>query len=169
VRKGACEAFACHTRPLTSTLTSGTTYDQITRQTAFAAAEAVASQMPGAPMCFISAAEAGWTSDPFILPDFLKNYLVAKRAVEARLQEMGDRGQLRPIVMRPSLIWSPSRVASLPAVAAFALGNALGIPGIDKPVLVDTLARAVVHSLRTPGVSGIKGFNEMEELAAQLK
>jgi nucleoside-diphosphate-sugar epimerase len=93
------------------------TYDNITRKTALlliAALNARAMQrrllgQGRIPMAFVSCAEAGWPDVKFgpqveqASPDWLQRYLVAKRAVEAELSK--STSNVRPIVMRPSLIW----------------------------------------------------------------
>jgi len=156
----------------------GTTFDMLTRQTAFAASSAWvecgcrAGPSPP-PFVFVSAAEAGWTDlwgkDPAITPTFLKNYLKAKRAVENKLiNEYGANKQLRPIIMRPSLIYSMERYASLPAVGAFFLGNFIGIPGVDRPVLVTVLVSAILNAIENPDIEGIQNSVKMETLAAKL-
>lgn len=44
------------------------------------------------PFVFVSAAEAGWQEDPPFTPGFLRDYLIAKRAVERKLLDMGAAG-----------------------------------------------------------------------------
>jgi nucleoside-diphosphate-sugar epimerase len=154
----------------------GASYDLVTRQSAHQAAAAAAElceRLPGGgppAFGFVSAAEAGWS---FRAPvDWLERYLIAKRAVEAQLLDVygveGARTQasLRPIILRPSLIWSQSRPGSLPAVAAFWATNAMGVPFVDKPVHVDTLARAAVSCLGDERARGVLTYREMEERAA---
>ena len=61
--------------------TPGSTYDQVTRQTALAAASAFAEHAKDrapCPFVFVSAAEAGWDPDPPFVPPFLTDYLIAK-------------------------------------------------------------------------------------------
>jgi hypothetical protein len=53
----------------------------------------------------------------------------------------------------------------LPAVFFFVLGNAIGIPFVDRPVTVDTLARAAVTALSDGKTSGCLDYREMERLA----
>eukprot|EP00192_Tetraselmis_astigmatica_P013955 CAMPEP_0117664794 /NCGR_PEP_ID=MMETSP0804-20121206/9431_1 /TAXON_ID=1074897 /ORGANISM="Tetraselmis astigmatica, Strain CCMP880" /LENGTH=312 /DNA_ID=CAMNT_0005472093 /DNA_START=607 /DNA_END=1545 /DNA_ORIENTATION=+ len=154
---------------------TGTTYDQLTRETALRAAEAWMTanreQQTAFPFVFVSAAEAGWTEslggDPLFTPDFLQRYLKAKRDVEKALLEYATEGALRPVILRPSLVFSKERLPSLPAVGAFYIGHAIGLPGIDRPVLVSTLAAAAVAALKDDSVYGVQGFQEMEELAAR--
>eukprot|EP00854_Cymbomonas_tetramitiformis_P003816 gene3815-4769_t len=150
----------------------GSTYDQVTRQTAFAAvsafAEASTSMPSPPPFVFVSAAEAGWSWKAPVA--WLEEYLIAKRAVEAELLDNGAKGALRPIILRPSLVWTPERAPSIPPVAAFYLGNLLGIPGVDRPVMVDVLAGAALQAIsllilsvlkngcRTPKLKGFKIF-----------
>ena len=162
------------------------TYDKVTRVTAFNAADAAAQCVeggtrvkaaPGAaargddavasspppPFVFVSAAEARWDfRAPF---DWLEEYLVAKRAVEARLATLNGEQKLRASWLRPSLVYTFEKPAALPAVFFFALGNAIGIPFVDRPVTVDTLARAAVRALSDGKTSGCLDYREMERLA----
>ena len=108
---------------------SSSTYDAITRTTAFNVIDSVEKKQSrnlnvqldkfikgdsgGAkfPLCFVSAAEAGWPEVPFgetvdgLAPRWLNRYLVAKRAVESRLGESSEKGWIREVIYRPSLIW----------------------------------------------------------------
>ena len=162
------------------------TYDKVTRVTAFNAADAAArcveggtrvkaasdaaargddavASSPPPPFVFVSAAEARWDfRAPF---DWLEEYLVAKRAVEARLATLNEEGKLRASWLRPSLVYTFEKPAALPAVFFFVLGNALGIPFVDRPVTVDTLARAAVRALADGKTSGCLDYREMERLA----
>jgi len=155
---------------------SGSTYDAITRLTAFNAIEAASdhakanSDIQPFPLCFTSAAEAGWPNmgggsfiENNLAPEFLKRYLAAKRAVEERLLE--SEPLLRPIIFRPSLIYTMDKPASFPAVGAFFLGNRLGLPFVDAPVTVQALANAMVRSISTPNVKGILRYKEIYEMS----
>ena len=150
----------------------GASYDLVTRRSALAAASAAAelcTSTDGGPPAFgfVSAAEAGWN---FRAPvDWLERYLIAKRAVERELLASGEAGRLRPIILRPSLVWSADRPGSLPSVAAFYAANALGLPFVDRPVNVDTLAGAAVNALGDPKASGIFRYPEMEEWAQKRR
>ena len=122
----------------------------------------VASSSPP-PFVFVSAAEARWD---FRAPvGWLEEYLVAKRAVESRLATLNEKRKLRASWLRPSLVYTFEKPAALPAVFAFALGNAVGIPFVDRPVTVDTLARAAVRALSDGKTSGCLDYREMERLA----
>ena len=99
-----------------------------------------------------------------LLPAPPPRYLKAKREVESQLLEYGTQGALRPVILRPSLVYTPDRLPSLPAVAAFALGNAIGLPGIDRPVQVQTVARSAVAALQDASISGILDYKRMESL-----
>ena len=152
------------------------TYDRVTRVTACNAADAavqcvsidaaaggVDADPPPPPFVFVSAAEARWDfAAPF---DWLEEYLVAKRAVESRLTTLNEENKLRASWLRPSLVYTFEKPAALPAVFAFVLGNALGIPFVDRPVTVDTLARAAVRALADGKTSGCLDYREMERLA----
>lgn len=98
-----------------STPDDTSTYDRITRQTGFNLINAIKGKlkMPFSaptPMMFVSAAEAGWPDVSLgeavenVAPAWLKEYLVAKRAVEAELRQSED--VIRAAIFRPSLIWS---------------------------------------------------------------
>ena len=166
------------------------TYDKVTRVTAFNAADAAArcveggtrvkaasdaaargddavASSPPPPFVFVSAAEARWDfRAPF---DWLEEYLVAKRAVEARLATLNEEGKLRASWLRPSLVYTFEKPAALPAVFLFVLGNAIGIPFVDRPVTVDTLARAAVRALADGKTSGCLDYREMERLANESR
>jgi nucleoside-diphosphate-sugar epimerase len=151
----------------------GSTYDTITRLTAFNAIDAAikygtTNNISSLPFCFTSAAEAGWPEVTggkeieMIMPDFIHRYMVAKRAVEAKL--LSSQPALRPIVVRPSLIFSWDKVASLPAVAAFTVFNSIGLPFVDRPVTVDTLALAIVRSMGDESVVGVQRYPQIDLL-----
>jgi len=151
-------------------------YDDITRKTAFNAIEAAESYAQSAgleslPFVFTSAAEAGWpemTGGSFVesnlAPEWLRRYLVAKRAVESRL--MDNQTLLRPVMFRPSLIYSLDRIASLPPVGAFFIGNKIGLPFVDRPVTVQALSAAVIKSLSQTDVRGVQRFMQIDELSS---
>ncbi|CAM9399741.1 unnamed protein product [Ascophyllum nodosum] len=152
----------------------GTTYDKITRQTAFAAAAALddlaAQGGPQRPFVFISAAEAKWSFDGVFAETpvaWLHDYLVAKRAAEDEL--LNNKPSLRGIVLRPSLVWTMTRPGALLPVAAFQIGSRLGLPFIDRPVNVETLASAAVAGLMDDNVRGVQDWKKMEELSSKYK
>ena len=152
-----------------STPDEGSTYDRVTRVTAFNLIEMLSQQSrplsaKPTPFLFVSAAEAAWT---FRAPvDFLERYLVAKRAVERRLQETKS---IRHTILRPSLVYTASRPAAFLSVVPFFVGNAVGLPFVDKPVTVDVLSAAAVVALEQDGVSGFCGFREIELLARKFE
>lgn len=163
------------------------TYDTVTRLTAFYAIDACVEynnkRMAPMPFCFVSAAEAGWPEVPggtrierFLAPSWLKRYLAAKRAVETKLfAAAADNNKIRPIVFRPSLIYSMDRLSSpqnLVPVGAFFVGNKIGLPFVDRPVTVQALACAIVRSMDNNNngdngavVSGVQRFKEIDELS----
>jgi len=149
------------------------TYDTITRLTAFnaidIATEYVSSNnLDDFVFCFTSAAEAGWPNVPGgdfvegILPDFMKRYLVAKRAVEAKLDDASSI--IRPIIVRPSLIYSMDRPESFFSVSAFFAGNIIGLPFIDKPVTVQALASTMIKAIKEKSVSGVLCYPDIERM-----
>jgi nucleoside-diphosphate-sugar epimerase len=148
------------------------TYDKITRQTAFNAVDAIINQKqvhPDAaervPFVFVSAAEAAWT---FKAPvDFLQRYLVAKREVEHKLME--SSAELRPVIMRPSLIWSWTKPEKVFATIPFFVGSAIGLPFVDRPVQVEALTDAILRAVESEDEQGVQNFKEIERLAAERK
>lgn len=153
------------------------TYDTVTRKTAFNVINAVREKfrLPFSrptPVMFVSAAEAGWpdvTLGPQVenvAPAWLKEYLVAKRAVEAEISSSPD--QIRPVIFRPSLIWSWTKFDVLPVIPVFNLASAVGVPFVDKTVTVTTLARAIIAGLEDDSLSGVQRFGEMEKLEKRL-
>merc|ERR1712039_538502 len=124
------------------------------------------------PILFVSAAEAGWPDvalGPQVetaAPEWLKQYLVAKRAVEAEIQSSPDL--IRSVIFRPSLIWSWTKFDVLPVIPIFNLLSFLGLPFVDKTVTVNTLAKSIIAGLEDAGTSGVQRFTEMEELEKQV-
>mmetsp|Transcript_10643 Transcript_10643/g.15661 ORF Transcript_10643/g.15661 Transcript_10643/m.15661 type:complete len:285 (+) Transcript_10643:167-1021(+) len=155
------------------------TYDNITRQTMFNIINSIEKKAKNplnmmkkekTPLAFVSCAEAGWPDVPFgdvvdnIAPAWLKSYLKAKRAVEGRL---GSSSAIRPVVMRPSLIWSWDKLDVLPIIPVFNLASAIGIPFVDKTVRVECLADAIVEGIKDNSVTGVQRYMDMEKLAAR--
>jgi len=156
--------------------TEESTYDNITRKTALMVISALKSRfsLPGAapvPMAFVSCAEAGWPDVPLgeqveaVSPEWLQRYLAAKRAVES---EIVSSDKIRPIVMRPSLIWDWKKFDVLPVIPVFNLASAVGVPFIDKTVRVETIGKAIVAGLLDTQVKGVQRFPEMETLATRI-
>lgn len=157
-------------------------YDSITRISAFNAIDAAMEyatenssttiQKNGRfPFVFTSAAEAGWPDvaggkqvEQFLAPDWLRRYLAAKRAVEEKLTSSDTTKILRPVIVRPSLIYSLDRPASYLPVGAFFVGNRLGLPFVDRPVTVQSLANAVVRSLSRGNVEGVLRYPDIDTL-----
>ena len=155
------------------------TYDNITRQTMFNILDAIESPAnrylkkggSKTPLAFVSCAEAGWPDVQFgtvveekLAPEWLKKYLVAKRAVETRL---ATSTAVRPVIVRPSLIWSWDKLDVLPIIPVFNIANAVGVPFVDKTVRVETLADAIVAGLEDESVSGVQRYMNMEALASR--
>ena len=154
------------------------TYDNITRKTMFNVLDAIEKKArnplnmmkkENTPLAFVSCAESGWPDVQFgdfveekLAPEWLKKYLIAKRAVEARLT---SSSAVRPVIVRPSLIWSWDKLDVLPIIPIFNIASALGVPFVDKTVRVETLADAIVAGLEDDRIVGVQRFAEMEELA----
>lgn len=158
------------------------TYDNITRKTMFLIIEALLAKANSpfnmfsssgrTPIGFVSCAESGWPDVAFgpqveeASPDWLKRYLVAKRAVEAKLDQSTDK--LRPVIVRPSLIWNWQKLDVLPVIPIFNIANLVGVPFVDKTVRVEDVGRSLVQGLLDEDVSGVQRFSEMESLSAAL-
>jgi nucleoside-diphosphate-sugar epimerase len=154
------------------------TYDNITRKTMFNIMDAIENPVnqikrggKKMPLAFVSCAEAGWPDVTYgdfveekLAPAWLKSYLVAKRAVEDRLNKSKA---VRPVLFRPSLIWSWDKVDVLPIIPVFNIASALGVPFVDKTVRVETLADAIVAGLEDETVTGVQRYMNMEKLAAK--
>jgi nucleoside-diphosphate-sugar epimerase len=156
------------------------TYDNITRKTMFNIMDAIEAKAKNpinmiknggnkTPLAFVSCAEAGWPDVQFgaiveekLAPEWLQKYLIAKRVVEDRL---ASSSAVRPVVFRPSLIWSWEKFDVLPIIPVFNLASAVGVPFVDKTVRVETLADAIVAGLEDESVSGVQRFMQMEKLA----
>ena len=160
------------------------TYDTITRLTAFHAIEAAIDyatekqqqqqddddDVSSLPFVFTSAAEAGWPDvslgpqiEQYLAPEWLKRYLAAKRSVEEKL--LASSPALRPVIVRPSLIYSLDRPSSYVPVGAFFVGNQVGLPFVDRPVTVQALSCAIVRAIDQETVSGVQRYNEIDELS----
>ena len=126
-----------------------------------------------APFGFVSCAESGWPDVQFgeqveaAAPEWLKRYLVAKRAVEAELAS--STGSLRPVIVRPSLIWDWKKFDVLPIIPFFNLASAIGVPFVDKTVRVEDVGRSIVAGLLDESVSGVQRFEAMEQLSEALE
>jgi len=153
------------------------TYDAITRQTMFNVADAIEGKMSFPsfgkqqkfPLCFVSAAEAGWPEvaggslvEEKLAPEWLKKYLAAKRSVEERLS---SSNKIRSAIYRPSLIWDWTKFDVLPIIPVFNIASAAGVPFVDKTVRVETLADAIVQGIVDEEVEGVQRYMQMEQLA----
>ena len=152
----------------------GASYDGITRQTALSLLAACKEPhvARGTPFVFVSAAEAGWpemaggqTIERFA-PDWLKRYLTAKRSVEAALLAQ-DR--VRPVVLRPSLVWNWQKWDMLVPVALFSAASAIGVPFVKRPIRIEDLAEAAAVAAESGVDDGAKPrgmlfYEEMQDL-----
>jgi nucleoside-diphosphate-sugar epimerase len=156
------------------------TYDNITRKTMFNIIDAIEKKARNPvnmikngnakmPLAFVSCAETGWPDVQFgdlveekLAPEWLKKYLISKRTVETRL---AGSSAVRPIIFRPSLIWSWDKFDVLPIIPVFNIASAVGVPFVDKTVRVETLADAIVAGIEDEFVSGVQRYMAMEELA----
>lgn len=165
------------------------TYDAITRTTAFNVINSIEKKQSlnlGSilskngnryPLCFVSAAEAGWPEVPLgsfidekLAPAWLNKYLIAKRAVESRLKESNEsKGTIRSAIYRPSLIWDWTKFDVLPVIPVFNVAAAVGVPFVDKTVRVETLADAIVAGLENDDIEGVQRVGEMESISQRVR
>ena len=152
------------------------TYDRVTRQTAFNAINVLESMKSiednsddgekrkinenKPTFIFVSAAEAGWEFEAPV--EFLERYLIAKRAVESKLIESSS---IREVIVRPSLIYTLERPQALLSVIPFTIANAIGIPFVDKPVQVDDLVETMYQSIFDENIQGILRYKRIEEIS----
>lgn len=183
---------------------TSSTYETITKQTAFHAIEAWEmyinknknnnnnnnQQKRRLPFIFVSAAEAGWpqtNGGPFIesmlAPEFLRRYLSAKRSVEQRMGIINDKSSssvsssssssidsslsFRPVIFRPSLIYTKEKIESWIPVGAFILGNAIGLSFIDRPVTVQSLSLAIIRCIDDESIVGIQRFMDIDNILSK--
>ena len=71
---------------------------------------------------------------------------------------------VRPVVLRPSLIWTKEKPAALVSVIPFYILNKLGVPIIDRPMDLDILSKAAIQSVEDETVEGVKRYSEMDKL-----
>jgi nucleoside-diphosphate-sugar epimerase len=141
------------------------TYDRITKQTVFDSLDIINKQRRGSnktPFLFISAAETRWEFEVPVA--FLRSYLIAKKAAE---QALLSSSAVRPVIFRPSLIWTPRKPLGLLSVIPFYVGFKLGVPILDRPVNVDSLSEALVEAIAREDVSGVKNYADIDSLAQQ--
>jgi len=116
------------------------------------------------PFVFISAAEVGWADEGAPMPggsfveswspQWLRRYLAAKRSVEGAILSLSTTQDVRGVVLRPSFVWNWWKVDVLLPVAIFTLLSALGVPFVDRPVRVETIAAAAVAAIDGRGGGG---------------
>ena len=108
-----------------------------------------------ATMVYVSAVDP----PPFVMT----RYRDAKRHAE---QALLGSDRVRPVILRPGIIYSWERPYSMPLRAAFAFLQTLGLqPPSEAPLPVTTVARAAVLACTDPTVRGILTVPEMAALA----
>ena len=169
---------------------AGVSYDRITRRSAFELKDAIAAgsaaSVAEVPFVFLSAAEAGWpqmpggpTVEAWLAPGWLKRYLTAKRAVEAKLvaatehdddddddDDNNKKTRVRPVILRPSFVYQWTKLDVLLPVLVYYVLSWLRVPFIDRPVRVEAVSSAVVEALEDGGVRGVQRYGAMDALAA---
>jgi hypothetical protein len=95
------------------------------------------------------------------MPEFIQRYLKAKRAVEAKL--MSSSPTLRPIIVRPSLIYSMDRPSSYVPVGTFTVLKDWDYL-MDRPVTVQSVSAAIVAAMSSDSVQGVLRYKEIDAL-----
>lgn len=148
---------------------AGATYDSVMRKSAIALLEAAKGDTTRRPFVFVSASEAGWPEIPAgraIEPrlfEFLGRYLTAKRGVEAAL---ANEASVRPLLVRPSLMWSWGKLDVLPILPVWNTFSALGVAdgAFGKMLRVEVVGAAIVQALERE-VEGVLGPADLEAIA----
>ena len=96
---------------------------------------------------------------------WLEKYLEAKRKVETYIQ---SKSSLRAVIFRPSLIWTMSRPQALASVVPFYIGSAIGLPFVDRPVLLENLVSSMLAAISNENISGIQRYKEIDALSSSL-
>ena len=77
--------------------------------------------------------------------------------------------KLRPVIFRPSLIWTWKRPLALVSVIPFYLGSKVGLPFVDRPVTVESLVDAMIYAIEHSNVSGIMKFQDVDNMSSKTK
>ena len=75
--------------------------------------------------------------------------------------------KLRPVIFRPSLIWTWKRPTALVSVIPFYIGSRIGLPFVDRPVTVENLVDAMIYSIEDSKVEGIMKFNDIDIMSSK--
>jgi len=75
--------------------------------------------------------------------------------------------KLRPVIFRPSLIWTWKRPTALLSVIPFYIGSKVGIPFVDRPVTVENLVDAMIYSIENMNIEGIMKFNDIDIMSSK--
>ena len=153
----------------------GATYDSEMRGTAMALLEAATSSA-NVPFVFVSAAEAGWKDDSLgskieAFMDkrgfFLPRYLTAKRAVEETLMSTSaPPAGVKPIIARPSFMYSPTKLDILPLIPVWTILNKLKPSTFAPPLRVEVAGSAIVDLVADESASGVVTSSELRDRAS---
>lgn len=155
----------------------GATYDSEMRGTAMALMEAAApSEAKELPFVFVSAAEAGWKDDSlgskieaFMEKRgfFLPRYLAAKRIVEdALLSTSSPPANVKPIIARPSFMYSPTKLDILPLIPVWTVLNKVKPSTFSPPLRVEVAGAAIVDLIADSSVRGVVSSSELRDRAS---
>lgn len=152
-----CEAVVHSIGILRERPAEGATFSRINGDTAILAADE--AERAGVPtFAFISAA--------LVPPGVSRAYLEHKRRAERYLLTRS----LRPLVLRPSLVYGARRPLSMGLGRAWEAAQRLplaprAVPASLRPLPVERLARAVLEGVRRPVVRGVLGVADIERLS----
>ncbi|KAJ2399965.1 hypothetical protein GGI23_002332 [Coemansia sp. RSA 2559] len=147
---------------------NATTFESANRDTALEVARAARNVEGLSTIVYMSASD--------VLPVLNTRYISTKREVEDDL--LAHEDQMRPIIMRPGLVYSSARLATLPVAAGVSVFNALyhrtplgcilkntPLSKVASPVVHrETVARAIVSAIDNPEIAGILGPADIERI-----
>lgn len=133
----------------------GVTFERINGESARVAAREAARQGAEA-FVFLSASAR---------PPFLREaYLSAKRGAEEEILRL----PLRPVVLRPGLVYGTGRLPSLAAALGVGIGAMVPVLGRaareSRPLAVETVARAALRAATDPSIRGVQDVDAIERL-----
>ncbi|KAJ1766931.1 hypothetical protein IW140_004697 [Coemansia sp. RSA 1813] len=147
-----------------------TTFESANRDTALSVARAARNIDGLSTIVYMSASD--------VMPVLNPRYISTKREVEDDL--FAHKDQMRPVILRPGLIYSSARIATLPVAAGVSVFNALyhrtplgcilkntPLSKVASPAVHrETVARAIVNAIDNPDIAGILGPGDIERVGS---
>ncbi|KAJ2610857.1 hypothetical protein EV177_003759 [Coemansia sp. RSA 1804] len=145
-----------------------TTFESANRDTALSIAQAARNVDGLSTIVYMSASD--------VFPVLNPRYISTKREVEKDL--LAHMDQMRPVILRPGLVYSSARLATLPVAAGVSLFNTLynrtplgcvlkntplskmASPAVHR----ETVARAIINAIEDSEISGILEPADIERI-----